>query len=233
MQPLAIFGINSSGVSLAIELCLLVLGVLYVSLLYWTLVDARRRIDDPLLIACSVAASLFPFVGTLVYMILRPPEYLVDMHERELEMRAAEARLAELGYELCRHCGHSVERDFLRCPSCLQRLKEPCASCRRPLDPSWSICPYCEAEVPGAHRLATSAHQLDAGSTRTRSRRRASIDAEQPVTAHFEPDLQGDPIDFDLHHAPFDVEAEPAPSYGAEPSQAPPDAPPRLTHRPA
>ena len=31
-------------------------------------------------------------------MIVRPPEYLDDVHERELEMQAAEARLAEIGY---------------------------------------------------------------------------------------------------------------------------------------
>ena len=40
--------------------------VFYLSLIYWTYADARRRIHDPMLIACSTAASLFPFVGTIV-----------------------------------------------------------------------------------------------------------------------------------------------------------------------
>src|ERR1700722_13706181 len=96
MPPIAYFGIESSGLSLAIDLLILFLVVLYVSLLYWTYADARRRIADPMLIGCATAASLFPFVGTIVYMILRPPEYLEDVHERELEMQAAEARLAQL-----------------------------------------------------------------------------------------------------------------------------------------
>ena len=47
-----------------------------------------------MLIACATAASLFPFVGTIVYTILRPPEFLEDREERELEIQAAELRAA-------------------------------------------------------------------------------------------------------------------------------------------
>ena len=103
-----------------------------------------------MLVGCATAASLFPFVGTIVYMILRPPEYLEDVRERELEMQAAEARLHELDHGLCPHCDYRIERDFIRCPSCLRKLKERCVSCSRPLDQAWTICPYCETEVPGA-----------------------------------------------------------------------------------
>ncbi len=147
MAPLAYFGINSSGVNLAINLLILFLVVIWLALIYWTFADARRRIADPMLIGCATAASLFPYVGTVVYMILRPPEYLDDVRERELEMQAAEARLHSLNYSLCPHCDYEVERDFIRCPSCLRKLKDRCANCSRPLDQSWTICPYCEAEV--------------------------------------------------------------------------------------
>jgi RNA polymerase subunit RPABC4/transcription elongation factor Spt4 len=150
MLPIAYFGINSSGVNLAINLLILFLVVVWLALVYWTYSDARRRIVDPMLIGCATAASLFPFVGTVVYMIVRPPEYLDDVRERELEMQAAEARLHELNYSLCPHCDYEVERDFLICPSCLHRLKDSCANCGRPLDQSWTVCPYCETQVPGA-----------------------------------------------------------------------------------
>ena len=150
MLPLAYFGIESSGLSLVIDLLILFVVVLYFSLIYWTYTDARRRIVDPMLVGCSTAASLFPFVGTIIYMILRPPEYLEDVRERELEMQAAEARLYDLDHRLCPHCDYRVERDFVRCPSCLRRLKERCVACQRPLDQEWAICPYCETEVPGA-----------------------------------------------------------------------------------
>jgi hypothetical protein len=135
--------------NLVIDLLILFVVVVYLSLIYWTYSDARRRIVDPMLVGCATAASLFPFVGTIVYMILRPPEYLEDVHERELEMQAAEARLDDLGQALCPHCDYRIERDFIRCPSCLRKLKERCVSCSRPLDQAWTICPYCEADVPG------------------------------------------------------------------------------------
>jgi len=149
MLPLAYFGIESSGLNLVIDLLILFVVVLYLSLVYWTYTDARRRILDPMLVGCATAASLFPFVGTIVYVILRPPEYLEDVHERELEMQAAEARMHELEGGLCPHCDYRIERDFIRCPSCLRKLKERCVSCSRPLDQAWTICPYCETEVPG------------------------------------------------------------------------------------
>ena len=149
MLPLAYFGIESSGLNLAVDLLILFVAVLYFSLIYWTYADARRRIVDPMLIGCATAASVFPFVGTIVYMILRPPEYLEDVQERELEVQAAQARLAQLEQSLCPHCDYRVERDFVRCPSCLRKLKERCVNCNRPLDQAWTICPYCEADVPG------------------------------------------------------------------------------------
>ncbi|MBA3809239.1 MAG: zinc ribbon domain-containing protein [Solirubrobacterales bacterium] len=161
MPPLAYFGIESSGLNLAVDLLILFVAVFYLSLVYWTYADARRRIQDPMLIGCATAASLFPFVGTIVYMILRPPEYLDDVRERELETQAAEARLHQLEEALCPHCDYRVEKDFVRCPSCLRKLKERCTSCSRPLDEAWTICPYCEADVP-------------APSPRTRRRRPAA-----------------------------------------------------------
>jgi hypothetical protein len=148
MPPLGYFGVESSGLNLVIDLLILFVVVVYLSLIYWTYADARRRIVDPMLVGCATAAALFPFVGTIVYIILRPPEYLEDVHERELEMQAAEARLHDLDTGLCPHCDYRIERDFVRCPSCLRKLKERCASCSRPLDQAWTICPYCEADVP-------------------------------------------------------------------------------------
>jgi hypothetical protein len=157
MALLAIFGIENDGLNLAVNLLVLFLVVLWLALVFWTWSDARRRIADPMLVGCATAASLFPFIGTVVYMIVRPPEYLDDVRERELEIAAAEARLASIEQLACPHCGFDVEKAFLRCPSCLRRLKEPCNVCRKPLDPRWKICPYCEAEVGAAAPVARRA----------------------------------------------------------------------------
>jgi hypothetical protein len=171
MSVLAVFGINSSGLDTAVKLLILLLIVIWVALIYYTFADARRRIADPLLVGCATIASLFPFVGTVVYMIVRPPEFLEDVRERELEMQAAEARLHQQGFFLCPHCDGEVKEDFLRCPHCLRKLKDPCATCAKPLDPSWKLCPYCESEIPGV-------------TPQPRRRRRAGATAEQQTAVH-------------------------------------------------
>ena len=142
-----VFGINSDGLNLVVNLLILFLVVVWLALVYWTYADARRRILDPMLIGCATAASLFPFVGTIVYMIVRPPEYLEDVRERELEMQAAEARLHQLGFQLCPHCDSRSSAT-----SCAARAACASSRTRAPTAPSrwtraWRICPYCEAEV--------------------------------------------------------------------------------------
>ncbi|HUH80795.1 MAG TPA: zinc ribbon domain-containing protein [Solirubrobacteraceae bacterium] len=166
MPPLAYFGIESSGFSLAVNLLILFLAVLYFSLIYWTFQDARRRIADPVMVGLSTFVACFPFAGPVIYMILRPPEYLEDVRERELELQTAEARLAQIHRGQCPYCDYRIEREFVRCPSCLRKLKERCANCSRPLDQAWTICPYCEADVPGV------------SSPRVRRRRSGAVDGE-------------------------------------------------------
>ncbi len=145
-MSLALFGLNG-GVGLVVNLLVLFLIVVYLALIYWTYLDARRRIEDPVLIACATAASVFPFLGTIVYTILRPPEFLEDREERELELRAAELELRQRIEQSCPHCEYPIERSYLRCPNCERRLRNPCRKCGKPLDPRWGICPYCETEV--------------------------------------------------------------------------------------
>jgi hypothetical protein len=146
-MPTAIFGIDGGILSLVINLLVLFLVVVYLALIYWTYLDAKRRLEDPVLIACATAASVFPYIGTVVYTILRPPEFLEDREERELELRAAELRLRQLIEQSCPHCEYPVESSYLRCPNCDRKLRSPCRKCSKPLDPKWGTCPYCETEV--------------------------------------------------------------------------------------
>lgn len=143
-MPLAIFGIESDALNLAVNLLILFLVVVYLALIAYTYLDARRRLEDPVLIACATVASLFPFVGTIIYSILRPPEFLEDKRERALEIRASALRVRQLEEASCPNCEHPIDRAYLRCPSCRARIKDPCESCGKPIDPRWSVCPYCE-----------------------------------------------------------------------------------------
>jgi hypothetical protein len=112
---------------------------------YWVYKDARRRIDDPWLLAMAVALGLFPpFLGPLIYMLFRPPEYLEDVRERELEIKAMEE---SLGGSRCPVCRADVEPTYLACPVCTTKLKQACRRCKQPLEPLWQMCPYCETPV--------------------------------------------------------------------------------------
>jgi len=88
-----------SGLWSAISLMLQVFVVLlWLALVYWTYQDARRRFESPAAVAGCVALSvLLPFLGSIIYLIVRPPEYLDEARERELELLALERRLGELG----------------------------------------------------------------------------------------------------------------------------------------
>jgi hypothetical protein len=150
-MPVALFGITNDALSLVVNLLILFLVVLWLALVAWTYFDARRRLQDSFLVVCATLCSLiFPFVGTIVYSILRPPEFLADQRERELEIRASELRVRQLEEQSCPNCEHPVERTFLRCPNCRARIKDPCETCGKPIDPRWSICPYCETPVERA-----------------------------------------------------------------------------------
>jgi hypothetical protein len=151
-MPLAIFGITNDGLNLVATLFLLMLVVLWLALIVYTYLDARRRISDPFLVACATVASFFPFIGTAVYAIVRPPEYLEDAHERELEIKAAELRVRQLRDQSCPNCEYPIEKSYLRCPNCQQRLKDPCPTCGKPVDPRWGLCPYCETSLGGGER---------------------------------------------------------------------------------
>jgi hypothetical protein len=207
MPPIALFGIENDAVGTVVNLLVLFLAVLWLALVFWTYKDGVRRIGDPLLVATATATSfLFPFIGTIVYLILRPPEYLEDVRERELEIAASEARLLQMHEQACPFCAFPVEKSFLRCPSCLKRLKQPCASCRQPLDPRWRICPYCEAEV---------------GEAPPQRRRRRAPERGQAVTAERSPPADRAPQG-DRPPARTATRAQPAPNPtpGGRPKEA-------------
>ena len=218
-MTLALFGIENNGLNLAVNLLVFFLVVIWIALVYWTYADASRRLDDPMLVGSATAASLFPFIGTIVYTIVRPPEYLEDRHERDLETKAAEKRLALLENRTCRNCGNEVDPSYLRCPSCARKLKEPCASCGKPLDPRWRVCPYCEAEVAASLRSGGDPRRPRRQGARTEAGKRAEARSERDRTRDRRPERERPRID----PAPGDGDAMPAPAPIRGTSQRPPN----------
>ncbi len=121
-------------------------ALFWLASVYWTYKDAHRRIDDPWLIGVATLLGLVPYVGPLVYMLFRPPEYLEDVRERELEIKAMEDRLSRRGL-VCPVCRSDVDSSFLICPICTTKLRQACVKCRAPLEALWQVCPYCETPI--------------------------------------------------------------------------------------
>ena len=108
-------------ITLAIDLVLVFAVLFWLALGVWVYRDAGRRISNPWLVALATGAGLFPpFLGPLVYMLFRPPEYLDERRERELEIRAMEARL---------------------------RREHKCPVCRTEIDDAWIVCPVCTTKL--------------------------------------------------------------------------------------
>lgn len=74
-------------------------AAVWLALIWWTRADARRRMRNQTLIGASTALAFIPFAGTIMYMILRPPEYLEDAYEREISIASSE-KLIEVLAEL-------------------------------------------------------------------------------------------------------------------------------------
>src|SRR5919205_6927 len=125
---------NSGTWQVIRNLALLFVVIFWAATAYWVYKDARRRIEDPWLVAmATLLGAVVPFVGPLIYMLFRPPEYLEDVRERELEIKAMEERLARRDLH-CPVCRAEVDPSFLVCPVCTTRLKQSCSSCKAPLE---------------------------------------------------------------------------------------------------
>jgi len=136
------------------SLTLFFVVVFYAATVFWVYKDARRRIEDPWLVMMAVILGIVPpFIGPLVYMLFRPPEYMADVRERELEIQAMETRLARRDLH-CPVCRAEVDASFLVCPVCTTKLKQSCVSCKAPLEALWQVCPFCETPVDTPSSIA-------------------------------------------------------------------------------
>ncbi|MGZ4360543.1 MAG: zinc ribbon domain-containing protein [Gaiellaceae bacterium] len=143
----SVHGFFSSSIwSAVVKLAIFAAFIFWLAIAYWVYKDARRRIEDPWLIGTSIVLGLVPYFGAIIYMLFRPPEYLEDVRERELEIKEMESRLGRREAR-CPVCQAEVDSNFVVCPICTTRLKQPCEHCKAPLEPIWQICPYCETLV--------------------------------------------------------------------------------------
>lgn len=111
--------------------------LLWLALIWWTYQDARRRTENPALVAGAVALSVFlPYLGTLIYLVIRPPESMLESRERELELIALERRLGDIGdHEGQRIVGRMLGREGVQAndPATLNMLRQAGVATREEL----------------------------------------------------------------------------------------------------
>lgn len=120
-----------------------ILAIIWLSFVYWTYRDARLRNTSAIFWAAVVL--VLNFLGLIIYLIIRPPEFIEDIVERDLEIKRMEALLAS-NILRCPTCGKDVKDDFVICPNCRKKLKKSCVQCEKPLNLDWKVCPFCKAE---------------------------------------------------------------------------------------
>ena len=108
----------------------------------WAFHDIRQRTRDWLVIILAVALVLiFPLIGLILYLMIRPKATLADVYDRALE---EEALLRELEQTAaCHNCGVPVKEAWVYCPNCHNQLQHSCPTCGNLVRNEWEICVFC------------------------------------------------------------------------------------------
>jgi RNA polymerase subunit RPABC4/transcription elongation factor Spt4 len=127
------------------------IAALWLSLIFWTYRDIRKRNRDRLahILGTLVVAVLF-LPGILVYIIMRPPTTLEEEYQRTLEEEALLQTIEE--HQLCPGCSRRIREDWVACPNCHTRLRKPCHQCGRLMELPWNLCPFCATPAPGMRK---------------------------------------------------------------------------------
>jgi RNA polymerase subunit RPABC4/transcription elongation factor Spt4 len=132
----------------------------WLAMIIWTWRDIRARSRDIFAaILAVVLVAIFPIIGLLLYLLLRPKETLAEAYDRALE---EEALLRSIEEQLvCPSCQRAVDNDWRFCAYCHTQIKKDCPECGRLLELGWRLCPYCggSASVPQAHGQSHSSRQ--------------------------------------------------------------------------
>ena len=122
--------------------------------------------------------AIFPVVGLLLYLLLRPKETLAEAYDRALE---EEALLRSVEEQLvCPNCQRAVDKNWRYCAYCHTQIKKDCPSCDNLLELGWSLCPYCGSEA--SQPKVRTREELPAPSTTTRPAKTGEIQvADLPV----------------------------------------------------
>lgn len=147
MSPAPPALLESAAGTLMVVVVVLFLAFFWIALAFWAVRDARRRSESPLLAVFAAAVNVLPYLGLLLYLVLRPPRTLDEERALLLEEQALTEGPAEVVSRPCPTCGREIELDFVICPYCRTQFARRCRGCQRWLRLGWRVCPYCADEV--------------------------------------------------------------------------------------
>lgn len=135
----------------------------WVAMGIWAFNDIRTRSRDwlTIILACLLVL-IFPIVGLVLYLMIRPKQTLADVYDRALE---EEALLREIEETLaCHTCGIPVKDTWIYCANCHAQLQHTCHNCGNLVRNEWDICVYCgTGQQPAAARRLDAAHPKGSG----------------------------------------------------------------------
>lgn len=142
---------------IAIAFLLAFSAALWFALIVWTYRDITTRTRSTVAQIASTLLAVVLFVpGVVVYLLLRPRETLREQQDRAVEDEVLFREL-DTGQQ-CAGCGGALRDDFVFCPRCGAQARDACQSCRRLIEISWAVCPFCgHAHTDDAVEAATQA----------------------------------------------------------------------------
>ena len=115
-----------------------ILIVVWLAFVYWTYRDSKLRSESVVsAVFWALVVLVLNFLGLIIYLILRPPEFIDDVIERDLEIERMQI-LLDSKQSNCPAC-----RSPVICPYCRKKLRNSCINCGKPLSLNWKVCPYC------------------------------------------------------------------------------------------
>jgi hypothetical protein len=133
------------------------LFLLWVALIFWTLMDITRRTENPFARLGSVFLVGMGFVfGFVLYLILRPATTSEELKIHNIEEKLMENQARSF---ICPSCSDLVREEFLFCANCGCQVKKECFACKRVLEIVWNQCPYCGA--PASPRILPSIKEVN------------------------------------------------------------------------
>ena len=131
-------------------------ALLWLSIIIWVTKDALQRSNSIIFQAFSIMLNIVvPFLGVLLYLIIRPAKTRSEVYYEELERNMLEGENA-IEQNTCSKCLTPTDKDYNFCPNCGEELKKLCSKCKKSFPNIWNICPFCGNEYKDKTKLGHS-----------------------------------------------------------------------------